>query len=158
VSQFPEWNKFLENAATAHLESTDVSDLRGASERLVENLKANPDVVDPEVPRTLAYLTELLKNPSISGKRAAFAVLRSIENLVSHVFNYGAEFVHKTMSKSIETASSATSKAIVVTLLTLALGSATAIGPVASKVPEMNWIKTASEIVKKQLEKMTTEK
>ena len=52
----------------------------------------------------------------------------------------------------------AASKIIVVTMLTLALGSATAIGPIASRVPEMNWLRTASEIVRKQLETMGTEK
>jgi hypothetical protein len=125
---------------------------------LVEDLKSSPNVVDPEVPRTLAYLTQMLESPSASGKRAAFAVLRSVENLISLIFNYGAEFAQKTISKTIDAASSTASKIIVVTLLTLALGSATAIGPIASKVPEMNWLKTASEIVEKQLEKMVTEK
>jgi hypothetical protein len=158
VGQFPEWNKFLENAATAHLESNDVSELRIASGRLVEDLKSNPEVVDPEVPRTLAYLAQMLENPSASGKRAAFAVLRSVENLISLIFSYGAEFGQKTISKTIDSVSSTASKIIVVTLLTLAIGSATAIGPIASKVPEMNWLKTATEIVQKQLEKMVTEK
>ena len=80
VGQFPEWNKFLENAATSHLETADITRLQSASEQLVETLKARPDVVDPEVPRTLAYLSQMLENPSASGRRAAFAVLRSVEN------------------------------------------------------------------------------
>jgi hypothetical protein len=158
VGQFPEWNKFLENAATSHLETNDITQLHSASAQLVESLKARPDVVDPEVPRTLAYLTQMLENPSASGKRAAFAVLRSVENLISLIFNYGADFVQKTISKTIDSVSTTASRIIVITLLTLALGSATAIGPIASKVPEMNWMQTATEIVKKQLEKMVTEK
>jgi hypothetical protein len=158
VGQFPEWNRFLENAATAHLENNDVEALRVASEQLVGTLRSKPDVVDPEVPRTLAYLTQLLENPGITGKRAAFAVLRSMENLISLVFNYGAEFGQKTISKTIDSASSAASKMIVMTLLTIALGGAASIGPIASKVPEMTWLQTASEIVRKQLEKMLSEK
>jgi hypothetical protein len=157
VGQFPEWNKFLENAASAQLESSDVTQLRAAAEDVIEKLRARPDVVDPEVPRTLSYLTQLLENPSASGKRAAFAFLRSMENLISLIFQYGTEFGQKTVSKSIEAASTAASKIVVITLLTLALGSATAIGPIASKVPEMNWLQTASEIVKKQLKKMSAE-
>ena len=66
--------------------------------------------------------------------------------------------MQKTVSKTIDSASTTTSRIIVITLLTLALGSATSIGPIASKVPEMNWMKTATEIVKKQLEKMASEK
>jgi hypothetical protein len=158
VGQFPEWNKFLENAATAHLDNDDVTALQTASQHLVETLKTRPDVVDPEVPRTLSYLTQLLESPSVTGKKAAFAVLRSLENFISVVFNYGAEFGQKTISKTIDAASNAASKIIVATLLTIALTSATSIGPIASKVPEMNWLHTATEIVKKQLEKMAVEK
>lgn len=158
VGQFPEWNRFLENAATAHLENHDVEALRVASEQLVGTLRSKPDVVDPEVPRTLAYLAQLLENPGGTAKKAAFAVLRSMENLISLVFNYGAEFGQKTISKTIDSASSAASRAIVITLLTIALGGAASIGPIASKVPEMTWLQTAAEIVKKQLEKMVAEK
>jgi hypothetical protein len=158
VGQFPEWNKFLENAATAHLENSDVENLRSASENLLDHLKAQPNVVDAEVPRTLAYLIQLLENPTVTSKRAAFAVLRSMENLISLIFDYGAEFAQKTVSKTIDIGSTTASKIIVMTLLTIALNSATAISPVARKVPEMSWLQTASEIVKKQLEKMAAEK
>jgi hypothetical protein len=154
VGQFPEWNRFLENAATAHLEGEDVSDLRNAAKQLIEALRAQPGAVDPEVPKTFAYLSQLLENPSAAGKKAAFAVLRSIENLISLVFTYGAEFGQKTVSKTIDTASNAASKIIVVTLLTIALGGAAAISPIANKVPEMSWIQTASQLVKKQLEEL----
>jgi hypothetical protein len=157
IGQFPEWNRFLENAATAHLDSKDISDLHTTAERLVETLRSQPDVVDVEVPKTIALLSQLLASPASSSKRAAFAVLRSLENLISLIFEYGAEFGQKTVSKTIESASNTASKIIVVTLLTIALGSATAIGPIASKIPEMSWLQTASQIVKKQLEKLATE-
>jgi hypothetical protein len=156
VGQFPEWNKFLENAATAHLENEDVARLKTAAEQLVGQLTSQPEAVDADVPKTLAFLSQLLDNPSASGKRAAFAVLRSIENLISLVFKYGAEFGQKTISKTIESASGAASKVIVVTLLSIALGSATAIGPIAGKLPEMSWLQIASHIVKKELEELAS--
>ncbi|WP_441252124.1 hypothetical protein AB8A28_10515 [Tardiphaga sp. 71_E8_N1_1] len=158
IGQFPEWSKFLENAATAHLENEDVEALRNASIEMIETLKAQPNVVDPEVPRTLSYLTQLLESPSATAKKAAFAVLRSLENFISLAFNYGAEFGQKTISKTIDGASSAASKIIIAALLTMALSSATSIGPIASKLPEMNWLQTASDIVRKQLEKLLSEK
>jgi hypothetical protein len=158
IGQFPEWSKFLENAATAHLENEDVEALRNASIEIIETLKAQPNVVDPEVPRTLSYLTQLLESPSATAKKAAFAVLRSLENFISLAFNYGAEFGQKTISKTIDGASSAASKIIIAALLTMALSSATSIGPIASKLPEMNWLQTASDIVRKQLEKLLSEK
>ena len=154
VGQFPEWTKFVENAAAADLDKTDMTELRAASTKVVDELNAHPDLVNSEVPRTLAFLSEMLDNPTQSGKRAAFAVLRSLENLVSRVFGYGAEFAEKTVRKTIDGASTAASK-IVIGMLLLGLTSAIAIGPISGKIPDMNWLKTATEIVKKQLHEMT---
>ena len=104
-------------------------------------------------------LSRIVDNPEYAkALKAAFAVLRSMENLISIVYDYCAEFGQKTISKTIDSASSAASKVIVITLLTMALGSAASISPVANKVPEMTWLRTATEIVKKQLEKIIAEK
>lgn len=154
VGQFPEWNRFLENASTAHLENADIARLHSASRNLVDELKANPEIVDPEVPRTISYLSEMLVSPSASSKRAAFAVLRSIENLVSRIFAYGADFAERTMEKSVDRGSTVAA-AVIIAMLSIALTGASVIGPVAGKVPEMNWVKTASEIVKKQIVKLS---
>jgi hypothetical protein len=40
----------------------------------------------------------------------------------------------------------------------LALSSATSIGPIASKIPEMSWLRAATDLVEQQLEKMAAEK
>jgi hypothetical protein len=154
VGQFPEWAKFVENAAMADLDQGDITNLRAASNTLVEEMKKHPELVDPEVPHTIAYLTEMLTSPTKAGRRVAFAMLRSLENLVSRVFRYGGDFLEKTCEKSIDGASTATSK-VVVGLLLLGLTGAVAIGPMSSKIPEMNWIKTATEIVKKQLSELS---
>jgi hypothetical protein len=79
-------------------------------------------------------------------------MLRSIENLVSRVFSYGAEFLDKTTSKTIDGASVVTSKILLAGLLSLALAGATSISPLAGKVGEMQWMRVASELVQKQLE------
>jgi hypothetical protein len=154
VGQFPEWARFVENAATADLDQADITSLRVASQTLVEAMKMQPELVNPEVPRTIIYLAEMLNSPTKAGKRAAFAMLRSLENLVSRVFGYGADFLEKTAEKSVDGASTAASK-VVVGLLLLGLTGAVAIGPVSSKIPDMNWMKTATEIVKKQLDELT---
>jgi hypothetical protein len=134
VGQFPEWAKFVENAATADLDQADITSLKAASQTIVERMKMQPELVDPEVPHIVAYLAEMLSSPTKAGKRAAFAVLRSLENLVSRVFGYGADFLEKTAEKSIDRASTAASK-VVVRLLALGLIGAVAIGPVSSKSP-----------------------
>lgn len=153
VGQFPEWTAFVENAAAADLEKSDIDELKAASVKVVAELKSRPDLVSPEVPRTLGMLTELLNSPSQAGKRAAFAVLRSFENLVSRVFGYGASFLEKTAEKTVDKASTAASK-VIVGLLLVGISSAVAIGPISSKIPDMNWMKTASEIVSKQLKEL----
>ncbi|MCG2642573.1 MULTISPECIES: hypothetical protein [Bradyrhizobium] len=150
VGQFPEWTIFVENAAAADLGKSDIDQLRVASASVVQQLSAQPDLVSPEVPRTLAFLTELLGSPTEAGKRAAFALMRSVENLVSRAFGYGTSFLERTADKTIDQASTAASK-IIVGMLLLGVGSAVAVGPISSKIPDMNWMKAASEIVKKQL-------
>ncbi len=153
VGQFPEWTTFVENAAAAELGKEDIDELKLASQILVGEMKARPDIVNPEVPRTLGILTEILGSPSQAGKRAAFAVLRSFENLVSKVFGYGAIFLEKTAEKTVEAASGITSK-IIIGMLLLGLTGVTALGPISSKIPDMNWMKTAAEIVSKQLKEL----
>lgn len=154
VAQFPEWVRFLENAAVIQLSDGDVSDIRHAAAGVVEELRARVDIVDPEVPRVLAHINDLLRNPGSSSKRAAFAVLRSVENLVSKIFSYGADFIDKTVSKTVDHASAAISKVVVAGLLGVALASATSIAPVADKVAEMKWLRIASEIIQKQFDKI----
>jgi hypothetical protein len=111
--------------------------------------------------RRLAHPISKQEQPPKFPDIEAVTALAAIDELIgriSLVYNYGAEFGQKTISKTVESASTAASKMIVITLLTIAIGSATSIGPIASKVPEMTWLRTASEIVKKQLEKMLAEK
>ena len=83
--------------------------------------------------------------------------MRSIENLVSKVFSYGADFLEQTTTKTVNALSSAASKLVVIGLLTLALGGATSIGGVAGKINEMAWLKNAVEIVQKQIDKLAKE-
>jgi hypothetical protein len=157
VSQFPEWNRFLENVATTQLGQADVEAIRNSANKLISDLKKQDAAVDIEVPKTLARLNELLKSPGIFAKRAAFAMLRSIENLISSVFSYGADFISKTTEKTIDTTSTAISRAVAIGLLTAALAGAASIGPVASKINEMTWLKNATELVQRQIDKIKLE-
>jgi hypothetical protein len=154
ISQFPEWNRFLENAGTVKLERSDVVETHRLTKLLIDDLTARSDLVDPQVPRTLARLNQVLQTPGESSKRAAFAILRSIENMVSSIFSYGVDFLAKTGRKISDDMSSAASKAVVVTLLTLALGGALTITPVAGKISEMAWLKNAVELVENQIKRM----
>lgn len=157
VSQYPEWNRFLENAGAVKLDNSDVVVTHRLTRSIIKSLEQRSDLVDPRVPKTLARLNEFLQSPGTMSKRAAFAVLRSIENLVSSVFSYGTEFLAKTATRVSDDISLAASKVIVVGLLTLALGGAAAITPVAGKISEMGWIKNAVELVERQLKRMSSD-
>lgn len=154
AGQFPEWNRFIENAAVVGMTTEDVRAVRDATHGIVRDLSARPEIVDPEVPRTLSRLNAILENPSAASKRAAFAVLRSIENFVSSIFQYGLRFLEKTADKAIDGLSSVAAKAVIIGLLSLALGGATGIGGVAGKIGEMAWLGNAAELVQSQIQKM----
>jgi hypothetical protein len=157
AAQFPEWNRFVENAAVVQINDDDVAKIHDTAKSLVQRLSEKADVVDPEVPRTLSILNNLISNPRAASKRAAFAILRSIENFVSKVFSCGADLVEKTVTKTIDGLSSTASKALIIALLGIAVSGASSIGPVASKVNEMAWLKNAAELVQRQIERMLKE-
>jgi len=87
--------------------------------------------------------------------RAAFAVLRTIENLVAKVYEYGADFLDKTVRKTLDDLSGAASKVVAGALIAIALAATANLGGVASKVAETAWMRTAAEIIKKQMEELT---
>lgn len=152
VAQFPEWQKFCENASFVEIDAADIALIHDAAQNIIDKFDQHPDIADAEVPKTIKALKLLIANPSTASKRAAFAVLRTIENLVAKIFQYSADFLDQTATKTIKGLSTATSKVIICTLMTLALAATTNLGSVAGKVAETQWMKTAAQIVKKQIE------
>lgn len=157
ASQFPDWNRFIENAASAHIGADDIEALDKATRKVVAEIEANPELAEPEVPKSLLRLAELVANPRTASKRAAFAVLRSLENLFSRIFSYTADFVDMTIKKTTESVSRTIAKGAAIALLSLSLASAYLVSPVAGKVPEMQWLRDAIEIVQKQIQRMKNE-
>ncbi|MBP2290866.1 hypothetical protein [Azospirillum rugosum] len=157
AAQFPDWRRFVEHAAIVSIDQADINRISEATNNLIKDLASRHDYVDPEIPNTFSQLNELLRAPSSAGKRAAFAVLRSIENLISKVFSLGADFFDQTAQKTVDGLSTAVSKAIIVGLLTAALGGAAQVTPVAAKINEMTWLKNAAELVQKQIDRMLME-
>lgn len=154
LSQYPDWNRFLENASSARLDTEDIKGIKDSAEFLVNKLERDPSISEPEVPETLKRINELLSNPGGASKRAAFAMMRTIENFVSRAYLYGIELIDQTAKKTIENLSTAISRAAAVGILGLALGVATQMGPATSKIGEMAWLKSASSMVQKQIEKL----
>lgn len=152
VAQFPEWEQFTQRAALINLDEEEIAEIDVTAEELILRLESNPDLADPEVPKTIKLVREFMMRPGISTKRAAFAMIRTIENLVSSIVDYSAIFFHKTAEKTADKLSAAASAAII-SLLSLALLSATGIGPAALHAGAP-WVKQAAEVVQKQIEKL----
>lgn len=152
VAQFPEWQRFSEKAAAVALDQSDVATIAQTALNVARKLDQRQDISDPEVPKTIRFLAALIRDPSSASKRAAFAVLRTLENLVSKILQYSMSLIDQTATKTVEGLSNLASKAIVVTLMTLAISSVTDLGAVTTKISDSSWMKTAVEIVKKQVE------
>ncbi|MDX5330532.1 MAG: hypothetical protein LPJ86_06465 [Caulobacteraceae bacterium] len=151
LAQFPDWQRFAEKAAAVDLDPDDIIRISSTAQTLITDLDSHPELADPRVPRTIAALREAINDPGKATKRAAFAVLRTIENLVAKAIEYGAELVESTVSKSIAELSTVTSKALAVGLLSLALLGASGLSPIAGKVSDTVWLRNVSEVVRNQL-------
>jgi hypothetical protein len=151
AAQFPEWQRFTEQAATVSLTEVDVERIAEAASNIIQGLQANKSLADPEVPRTLAALRALIEDPKKATKRAAYAVWRTLENLLIKVFGYGAELLDQTAKKSIDKLSTAGARTIVA-LVGVALAGAIVMSPIAAQIPESSWIAQAAGVVKAQIE------
>lgn len=151
VAQFSEWQRFSDNAAQAQLDVSDVQYIASATDLVIRELENAPTVSDAEVPKTLRALRSLLEDPGRASLRAAFAVLRSIENLVAKIYQYGADFLDQTIRDTIKSTASVSGKIVAGTLLTMAVTAAATLTPVGVKIGELAWMKAATEIVQKSL-------
>ena len=59
----------------AHVASADIEYVRDAAANVAAELDAKPELAEPDVPKTILRLNELLKAPGASARRAAFAML-----------------------------------------------------------------------------------
>jgi hypothetical protein len=151
VSQFPEWDQFTQKAAAIDLDEDDIVEVDIAAGNLISILTDNPQLADPEVPKTIAFVRQFLNFPGASSKRAAFAMVRTIENLVSSILRHSISFFNKTAEKTVEEGSTLASK-VIVGLLGIALMGASGIGPAAVRAGAP-WVKQAAEIVQKHIDK-----
>lgn len=154
AAQFPDWQRFVENDAVVQIERDDVSKIRDTVSAMVVELEKKPEAADPEVPKTLKFLNELLVDPNKASKRAAFAVLRSVENLISKAWSFSIDTIVKTATEAQTKVVKATSAALAVVILGLALNGAGGIAPVASKIQDMQWLLDAKVAVAKHLKKI----
>ena len=152
VAQFPDWQRFSEQAATAELSATDIPQISAAVDAVVEHLNLRPDLADPQVPRTLLALQAMIADPRTATKRAISAVWRSLESLVVKVYSYTTEFLDKTATKAVDAGSTVAAKGIVMALMATALAGGLVMTPIATQIPQSVWIAKASAVVRSQIE------
>lgn len=157
VSQFPDWQNFTEAAILVELHQNEIIKISEAATSIVEELEQSPDIVDHEVPKTIRALQLLIADPKRATKKAAFAVIRTIENLVAKIFSHGVNFIDETTTKTSKKASSILSHAMVYALLCLALNGATGMTVAVPKLADTAWMGNAAQIIKKQIDALSKE-
>lgn len=151
ASQFPEWNRFVENASRSNLDEEQIQDIKFASEEIVRELEKHRDVVDDEVPKTIGTINSLLDNPRFTSRRVGFALLRSIENMMSTMFTFSADVIQETMAKTKSELSSKASKLLVYAFLSIA---GIALHPLYDNVKDLAWVRDAIHIVENQIKSL----
>lgn len=154
VSQYPDWQRFVENSAKAEVDDEQIGIINESVTDLIEVLDGAPEVVSEEVPRSIAKIKSLLDDRRSIPKRAVFALIRSVENLVSSIFRYGALLIEKSAQKTIETLSSTVSRLAAVALLGAGLAGANALLPLSVSMGELSWVRGAVEIVRNQIKNL----
>lgn len=153
VSQFPEWEKFTERAAAVELDQANVAEIDHTAVQVIAALNANPDLAEPEVPKTIQLVRDLMTKPGSTSKRAAFAMMRTLENLVSGIAQHVVSALNKTAEKAVDDISAAASK-VFVGMLSIALLSASGIGAAAMQAGAP-WVRQAAELVQKQIDDLS---
>ncbi len=93
VSMHPDWQKFTEHAAIVDVNPIDVRQVYHAGRTLISALEKAGPAVDPEVPKTLSWIFEAIRDPKLASKRALFGAWRALENLASKVFGAGIDLI-----------------------------------------------------------------
>jgi len=150
VAQFPEWEQFTQRAASIEIDDESIVEIDLAASEVIEALEAQPELADPEVPKTIKLVRELMSHPGKSAKRAAFAMLKTIENLVSSIVRHSIVALNKTAEKTVEAISSAAAQ-VITGLLSIALIAASGIGPAAVNAGAP-WVDKITATVREQIE------
>lgn len=147
VAQFPEWQKFVENAAAVELNEEDVRRSQSIVHQLASDFEGRPDAIDPEVPRTLRMISDAISDPAQAGKRLSFALIRTVENLCISLIETVSKFSQETVIKS----SKMGSFALATTFSAFILKYTGALTALSDGVPGMGWLKSALEIMMKSV-------
>ena len=156
VGQFSEWHQFIENAAGASFNKSDVEIAYRVGRSLLPALRDAKGLVDPEVPKSVELILEALKDPKLFAKRALYGAVKTLENLLATVFKEVCALLRAT-SEGMQGGIKKAATAIIATgLLYAAAHTAIQLSPTAERVAKASWLKTAGDIVEKALNEQTS--
>lgn len=151
LAQFPEWIQFSEAAAGSPIDQRAEAAVVAALDSVIAATEDSPELADPEVPQTLRHLRELVIDPQRASKRAIYAAIRSVENLVIKAFSYGSSFLHETITKTSGLLSTTVSRAAAVALLSLGLSAASGLLPISTTMEGLGWVREAVVVVQREM-------
>lgn len=155
LAQFPDWQRFTQNAQDIELDALDKDELIGATGYLIDAIEQDPELADPEVPKTIKLIREFLRDPKLAFKRGAYAVIKTIENFVSAICDYASKLVSSIAEKSIESISSIVTSKKIIGLLLLAVAGANAVGPTAAIIGSP-WVQNAGDLAQTLITQLTS--
>jgi hypothetical protein len=148
AAQFDDWSSFSTNAGAIELPDSVVQEVRAAAKEVADELR-DPALANEDVPLSIMFFREILDNPATASKRAAFALIRTLENLISAIVHYGLDVARSTAQKSIDQLSDSLSKNIT-RILSIALLTTSGLAATAVFTGSA-WITQAGEIISRVL-------
>ena len=149
VAQFPEWQRFTENAARSDFDPVDVQKTYDLGKQLLPKLKAAPSLVDPKVPKSIELVLEALQTPDKSGRRALYGAVRTLENLLARIFTECAGLLDATFKGIRGGVTKGATVAVATALLLAAAHTAGLLSPTAERVLKATWMKQAADLISK---------
>lgn len=144
LGQFREWEVYCESAYTSDFGASNIVLIQKITKNAADKFEETEGLAAPEIPKLLRLLSEAMKDPNASGKRAVFGAIRTIENisvtLLRGILAY-IESAHRGVQKGITYAFATAAFSIVFYIASHMTG----VSPYVAKSLDINWIKSLAE-------------
>ncbi|WQP07342.1 hypothetical protein U8C39_16875 [Sinorhizobium meliloti] len=146
LAQFPDWLRFTENAASVELDEADIRRSKEVANEIVLRFEKMAESVDAEVPKTIKLINDAIADPRNTSRRAAYALLVTLENLVGLLMRQSTHAMGELVSETAKKVVGPISRVLAITLTTVVVGWIGQLLPVYAKLPDALWLKKAIEV------------
>ncbi|NTF51010.1 hypothetical protein [Rhizobium rhizogenes] len=144
LAQFPEWKEFSTQAADLEIAVGNLNNVASSVDELADQIEKENEV-DEAVPRSLRFLTSLVRQPGAELRRVGLALVTTIESLSITVFGGVLHFVTSTSKETLDGASKHLSKVLAVAVAVTCLH----VTATLAEWSGVTWLKPAAEIILK---------